>query len=395
MYTSHFGLEKLPFENVPDPVFFFDEGDYARIHNRIIESLKAGRGLMVVTGPIGSGKTTLSQIVKTEFSSDIQQIWMAEPPGSSTDLFMFVAQELGLKPSSSERTFVLRDIREALLNIISQGSKCLMIIDESHLMTDDVLSGIRMLNNLEEGPSKLIQILLLGQEEFMKTINRPEMEPFKQRIATLEMLGKMSTDGIGKYVSHRIHVAGGQASIFSDTGWKALFKAFESGSTPRVINSLCDRSLYVAFDRGNTAVDADDVYEAARGTGLEKEIFFFVVELRKKEKQQHAPSGREADSIGQPESLEGSPEHSVKEESGDIRSGNVVRQKENLQPTWKNYQTTYALSETDQEADGKKLRMPVLLLLLSLTALILSILFYCQKSGSPDLMTCLQELISF
>jgi len=127
MYTGHFNLKILPFENVPDPMFFFERNDYGRARKRLTDSLKAGRGLMVVTGPIGSGKTTLSQMIKSDFLSDIKIIWLAEPPGNSIDLFLFIAQELGLKTSASERTFILRDIRNALLKINSEGGKCLVI----------------------------------------------------------------------------------------------------------------------------------------------------------------------------------------------------------------------------------------------------------------------------
>ncbi|MBU4176170.1 MAG: AAA family ATPase [Proteobacteria bacterium] len=353
MYTKHFDLNKLPFENVPDPMFFFDEGNYARVRNRIRESLRAGRGLMVVTGPIGSGKTTLSQMIKLDFSSDIRFIWMAEPLASSTDLFLFVAQELGLKPSTSERTFVIRDIRNALLKINSEGSKCLVIIDESHLMSDDTINGIRLLNNLEEGSTKLIQILLLGQEELIATINRPEMEPFKQRIATLEILGRMNGDRIRKYISHRIEVAGGQPSIFSDTGWEAVVLAFGSGSVPRVINLLCDRSLNSAFEKEKTTVDVDDVYEAAEGIGLTKEVFHYKIALKQKENNQHVQSAGENDSIKEAATLS--------------------------EPTQKESETGVSIYDTDQ----KGLKIPILFLVLSTASLILSIFFYYQKSGPP------------
>ena len=181
MYVQHFNLNLLPFENVPDPLFFYDQGDHARIRKQISGSLQSGRGLIVVTGPIGSGKTTLSQMIKSDFPDNIKLIWMAEPPASSSDLYLFLAQELGIQPSSSEKTFVMRDIRNALLRINAEGKKCLVIVDESHLMTEDVINGIRLLNNLEEGSLKLIQLLLLGQDELMEKINRPEMAPFKQR----------------------------------------------------------------------------------------------------------------------------------------------------------------------------------------------------------------------
>lgn len=359
MYTRHFGLSKLPFENVPDPAFFFDEGDYARIHNRIKDSLNAGRGLMVVSGPVGSGKTTLSQMIISEFSDSIKLIWMAEPPGSSADLFLFIAQELGLKPAASDKTFVLRDIRDALSKINAKGNKCLVIMDESHLISDDTINGVRLLNNLEEGSTKLIQILLLGQDELMKTIKRPDMEHFKQRIAALEMLGKMSSDRLRSYISHRIHVAGGNPSIIADTGWEALILALNSGGVPRIINSICDRSLHAAFERGKQLIDVDDVYEAAQEMGLGKEVFFYKLELKKAETEKEPPEAKD-------EGASEKPEASVK------KAGIPA------QPAREKPGTGFSMPEENPRG----LKGPLLLLLLSIISLILSIAFYFQRSGS-------------
>ncbi|MDH4027849.1 MAG: AAA family ATPase [Nitrospirota bacterium] len=364
MYTHHFGLNKLPFENVPDPVFFFDEGDYARVHNRIRESLKAGRGLIVVTGPIGSGKTTQSQKIIAEFSNDIKLIWMAEPPSNSTDLFLFIAEELGLKPATPEKTFVLRDIRDALMKINAAGSRCLVIIDESHLMSDDTINGVRLLNNLEEGPSKLIQLLLLGQEELLGIINRPDMEHFKQRIASLEILGRMNSERVRHYISHRIHVAGGNPSLFTDTGWEALvLAAGTGGGIPRVVNLLCDRSLNAAFERNRTAVDVDDVYEAAEGLSLSKEIFHYKVSLKNRDKKIQA----------QPAVENARPEKDIKI---------------NAQPV----HPAPSFSRT-QEEGRKGLKRPALFLVISAAALVLSIAFYCQRSDTDGIMSCILELI--
>ncbi|GBD95377.1 MAG TPA: secretion system protein E [Nitrospirae bacterium] len=379
MYTKHFGLNKLPFENVPDPMFFFDQGDYARVRNRVTDSLKAGRGLIVITGPIGSGKTTLSQMIKSDFSHDVKVIWMAEPPGNSKDLFLFIAQELGLKPSTSERIFALRDIRDALLKINSEGGKCLMIIDESHLIADNILNGIRLLNNLEEGSTKLIQMLLLGQEELMEIITRPEMESFKQRIAALEILGKMNADRTRKYISHRIEVAGGNPSIFTDTGFEALVLASGTGGgVPRIINSLCDRSLNVAFEREKAKVDVDDVYEVAEGMGIDKEVFHYKIALRSKEQKKQVPATMKNDSVTEPE-------------TPGTGTENKDRESETSQSTRKESEIGFFRSGKDQ----KDLKMPVLFLFLSIAALVLSIFFYCQRSGSPESMTCLRGLIGF
>ena len=392
MYIKHFDLNKLPFENVPDPIFFFDQGDYARIRNRIKESLKAGRGVIVVTGPIGSGKTTMSQMIKSGFSDNIKLIWIAEPPANSTDLFLFISQELGITPSTSERVFVLRDIRDALLKINSEGNKCLMIIDESHLMTDEVLDGIRILNNLEEGSTKLIQILLLGQMEIMEKINRPEMKPFKQRIASLEIIGQMDAEGIRKYISYRIEVAGGQSSMFSDTGWEALVLASGTGGgIPRVINSLCDRSLNAAFEREKTIVDIDDVSEVAEGMGIDKEIFHYKIALRSKEKKNRIPDNGGHSSVKESEALNKEPAHSPDKESEKPAIKLKKRQSESSKSIRTKFEAAVSASETDQ----KSLKTPMLFLSLSTAALVISIFFYCHRSGSPDLLSCLLELIGF
>lgn len=359
MYTKHFNLNLLPFENVPDPLFFYDHGDHALIRKQIAESLQSGRGLMVVIGPIGSGKTTLSQMLKFDFPDNIKVIWMGEPPANSSNLYLFLAQELGLQPSSMEKTFILRDIKNALLTLHADGKKCLVIMDESHLMSDDVINGIRLLNNLEEGASKLIQMLLLGQEELMETINRPEMEAFKQRIATLEILGKMNTDTLRRYVSHRIQVAGGSPALISETGWEALSIAFSAGGTPRTINTLCDRSFSVAFEREKPAVDARDVYEATQRMGLVTDVFHYICLLNTRERESLAEATAPTDNTVPVMS-------GIKMDVSDLPA-----------------------------AQQTGLKTPAILLLLSIAAFTLSVLFFCHRApDSSGLLGCFVDLLS-
>jgi len=350
MYAENFNLKKLPFENVPDPAFFFDQGDYGQIHNRIKSSLIAGRGLTIVTGPIGSGKTTLSQMIKSDYSEDLKLIWMAEPPESSTNLFLFVIQELGLKTASTERVFILRDIREALLAMNAAGKKCFMVIDESHLMTKELLEGIRILNNLEEGPTKLLQILLLGQVEILEILKKPEMKPFMQRISSLETIGKMKAEKIRQYILHRIKMAGGKPSIFTKTGWEAVVIAsVTGGGVPRVINSLCNRSLNAAFEKGKTAVDIDDLSTVAEEMGIFKDLFHYKMKL----------------------------------ENSRIKPEEPVRKKEPVVPA--SFQTPITTAkQPDQETtlmtSRADLKAPLRFLMFSLVMLTLSIIFYIFQS---------------
>jgi general secretion pathway protein A len=322
---------------------------------------------------------------------------MAEPPASSSDLYLFLAQELGIQPSSSEKTFVMRDIRNALLKINAEGKKCLVIMDESHLMSEDVINGIRLLNNLEEGSIKLIQLLLLGQDELMEKINRPEMAPFKQRIASLETLGKMNVDRVLKYITHRIQVAGGTPGLISDTGWEALSIAFSAGGTPRTINSLCDRSFNVAYERDKPIVDAQDVYEATQRMGLITDVFHYIIMLNNRERkhqESHSATGNSAPEAATSASeAEQSPpvgaektEQKIKatanEASGASESGiDISRQSYND-----------IANAIKAKYEHKNLKIPSILLLLSLITFMLSIFFFCHRTGSDGFVDCLMAL---
>jgi len=426
MYTQHFNLQKLPFENVPDPEFFYDQGDHARIRKQISGSLQSGRGLIVVTGPIGSGKTTLSQMIKADFPENIKVIWMAEPPANSIDLYLFLAQELGLHPMSPEKTFVMRDIRNALLEINAAGQKCLIIIDESHLMSDDVINGIRLLNNLEEGSIKLIQLLLLGQEELLEMINRPALEPFKQRIAALETLGRLNSDATKKYIQHRLKIAGGSRELISDTGWEALAIAFQAGGTPRTINSLCDRAFGVAFEREKSSVDAHDIYEATQRLGLRTDVFHYIISLKsqeRKNREAHATSHQESTAAAYQEPSPVNTETGIPEVKVPVPE---------TPPPASEYTAPYFKQNTKQAAHisatkpgnmpyddsrmhlgdpatiyedianeikakytQRNLRAPIAFLLISLASLAVSILFFCHQTDSTGFSDCLIDLFNF
>ncbi len=224
-----------------------------------------------------------------------------------------------------------------------------MVIDESHLATKDQLDGIRILNNLEEGSTKLIQILLLGQVEILETLKKPEMKPFMQRIASLEMIGKMNADKIRQYISHRIKIAGGLPSVFTETGWEAIVIASGTGGgVPRVINSLCNRSLNAAFEKGKTAVDIDDISTIAEEMGISKDLFHYKIAIKNEE----------------------------------IESEDPIKEKKSVAPP--SSQTTITTTkqpnqEIAQTANPADLKAPLQLLLFSLVILTLSIIFYFQR----------------
>ncbi|EMG37769.1 type II secretory pathway, component ExeA (predicted ATPase) [Desulfocurvibacter africanus PCS] len=274
MYRDFFGFTVLPFENAPDPKFFFDQGQYRATYALLLDSVAAGRGLMVVLGPIGTGKTTLSQKLLDKVPAKTSVIWLAMPPQSPVELLQLIAHELGLSVASDSPSFLLRDIRQRLLDLRARGEHSLLIIDESHLMSTQIFESVRILNNLEAGPDKLLQILLLGQKELKDQLDNPQMAPLKQRISLLSVLGRMNKDMVRQYVDHRIQIAGGKPGIFSPEAL-GLIGHCADGS-PRLINSLSHGALQAAFHRGSHTVGVEDAKLSAEGFGLGKPALAYM-----------------------------------------------------------------------------------------------------------------------
>lgn len=275
MYNEHFGLKLLPFENVPDPAFFFDSGEYHNVLRRLTDAVAAGRGLMVVAGPIGSGKTTLSQKLMADLPADIVHLWLPEPSATDREILLLLLKRFGYATAWESRVLALVALRDRLMEINGKGNRCLLVVDEAHKITDEGLETIRLLNNLEEGASKLIQILLLGQEELIDMLKRADREHFRQRIANFEVLGRMRGQQVRDYVHHRLRVAGGDSSIIPDVLIEAVAEA--AGGIPRLTNSLCDRALLHAFENRRTSVDSQDLLRAAEDVGLYRGAFHFLL----------------------------------------------------------------------------------------------------------------------
>jgi MSHA biogenesis protein MshM len=377
MYKEFLNLSKLPFENVPDPDFFYDSGDYSRVFVNLTDSLQAGRGLMIVTGAIGSGKTTLSQMVMNEFSESLKLIWMAEPPESGVDILIFIARELGLSPTDENRVFLLDNIRSALL---ASEDRCLLILDEAHLMSDEVANTLKSLNNLELNSKKLIQMFLLGQDELLEIINKPEMLPFKQRIALLEIIGRMERSEVGDYIRFRLNAAGGSPDTFTDDAIAAI--AIGSGGVPRVTNSLCDKALYHAGSKNNKTVDIKDVYDAAQGMVDRKEIFQLMLSLRNRptnddEKSSSKLPGDMANA-GEAHLREAFKDETGPSPDGDVRGGpDSLFSPETLMVPPDDTSAWAGSSDPGR----RRLGVPLLHLALSIIALAASLFYFVESSG--------------
>jgi general secretion pathway protein A len=381
VYLEHFGFTALPFENVPDPAFFFDEGEYQRILRRLTSAVAAGRGLMVVAGPIGSGKTTLSQKLMAGLPGSTRRLWLAEPAGSDRELLEMILERLGTRLVWDSRVRALGALRERLVELHAAGGQCLVIVDESHKFSDEGLEAIRLLNNLEEGGAKLIQVLMLGQEELTAMLTVPGREAFRQRIANFEVLGRMKPPQLCEYVRHRLRVAGGDPTLFPDLVLEAVAEA--AGGIPRLTNSLCDRALLYAYESGKSAVDAKEMLRAAEDVGVHRKAFHFLVGRTPAASvpPPPAPPAVEVAPVIAPPAVVAdepvSPPASPQAETGAIRVD----------------------SDRKQDAAGQQqhppapLTWPLVFLATGIAALTASLSFYCSRSAAVDGAGCLSHLL--
>jgi general secretion pathway protein A len=210
-----------------------------------------------------------------ELPASTVHLWLAEPPGTDRELFEMLAQLLGTPLPGESRVLALGALRERLLQLHAAGGQCLVVVDESHKISDAGLEAIRLLNNLEQGAAKLIQVLLLGQKELTELLAAPGHEAFRQRIANFELLGCMRPLQVRDYVRHRLRVAGGEPGIFPEPLLDAVAEA--AAGTPRLTNSLCDRALRNAFEAGRQVVDAKDLLQAAEEVGVYRKAFHFLL----------------------------------------------------------------------------------------------------------------------
>ena len=290
MYLEHFSLNSFPFENVPNPDFFMEEGQYGSILTKLRNVVELKRGLCILAGPIGSGKTTLGQKLVSGLSPKTKLIWLAEPPSRAKDLYMFIARSLGL-PADMPRIFLLQNIRTQLMSLQQDGRTCLLMVDESHHMNDNAMEAIRILTNLEVASAKLLQIILLGQPELMDKLYSDRMEPLRQRAAVLNSLQRLRLPDAKAYIRHRLRMAGASGDLFTDRAMDQA--AFTSGGIPRLINSICHTALQTAFEAGRAMVEAEDVQAASYDFGLGGRSMEYY--LWKKESLRSKTPGNESD----------------------------------------------------------------------------------------------------
>ena len=261
MYLEFFRLKKYPFQNTSDSAFFYEGARQSEALARLTYGIQESKGLMLITGKVGSGKTMLVRGFTSRLGPEWQVIELNNPWLSAQELFRFLMHKLNVE-ADNQRTGEppLDLLRRSLLELEQRGGRVLLIIDEAQLFSHDALEGVRLLYNLETESHKLLPILLVGQEELDALLRTHPMRALHQRIRVRYVLDYLSTDATDAYIQHRLRMAGGDAYLFPSNCITTIHEA--SGGCPRMVNNLCDDILLYAFGLRQPRITQDIVDKA-------------------------------------------------------------------------------------------------------------------------------------
>jgi putative secretion ATPase (PEP-CTERM system associated) len=264
MYESFYGLTSKPFQLNPDPSFYFGSKQHRRATAYLEYGLHQNEGFIVVTGEVGAGKTTIVRGLLNKLdSAKVVAAQLVSTQLDAEDTLRMVAAAFGVRTKGLGKSDVLLALEAFLIDVTTQGKRCLLIVDEAQNLTANAVEELRMLSNFQFETQALLQSFLIGQPEFRSIMQSPHMQQLRQRVIAACHIGPMDHDETRAYIEHRLKCAGYQAEpLFDIDAYEAIHKA--SGGVPRRINSLCDRILLSGFLAGKNAFALGDVDEVSR-----------------------------------------------------------------------------------------------------------------------------------
>lgn len=266
MYLDHFGLTELPFGITPDTSYTVITRSHQEALNTLLVALNSGEGFIKITGEVGSGKTLLCRRLLQALPADSVSAYLPNPYLAPRTLLLALAEELQLNVSAeSDDYHLLQSINHALMAHAAANRQVVVCIDEAQAMPLETLESLRLLSNLETEKRKLLQIVLFGQPELDDRLAEPSVRQLKQRIAFHYRLLALDRSEVGKYLAHRLRVAGYRGEeVFGQPAIRCLHRA--SRGTPRLLNILAHKALLAVFGEGRHSVRVRDVRQAAADT---------------------------------------------------------------------------------------------------------------------------------
>ena len=271
MYKKFYSLKENPFNITCDPAFFFPSMRHEEAFNHLTYGISSRKGIIVVTGEIGTGKTTLCRMLLNRISDQVKTALILNPNFSDIQLLQMIVQDFGIDSPKKNKLDLFEAIALFLVRQSAQGRNVAIIIDECQNLNIRQLEQIRLLSNLETEKEKLLQIVLVGQPELNHKLQDPALLQLSQRVTVRYHILPLDKGEVKHYIAHRLKTAGAAKHLqFTIQAIEAIY-AYSHG-TPRVINILCDRALLGGFVRETFVIDQEIIQECIKEIGSPKEV---------------------------------------------------------------------------------------------------------------------------
>ena len=265
MYLEFFQLREYPFQVVNDARYFFQSTIHAEALANMIYTIQQRKGMVLITGEIGSGKTFVGNMLASRLGESAQVVMVAHPPDSPKQLLRALAEALDVRASAADDKLALvKGIQNRLLRAQRRGKPVALILDEVQSLSDKALEEVRFVWNWESHGQRLIQIVLIGQSELRDRLRDRKWESFLQRVVLAYHLGPLNVADTARYILHRRKTAAlnGSPLRFTVRALEYIYRI--TGGVPRLINTLCDNTLLLAYSMGTAKISSGIVAQVAR-----------------------------------------------------------------------------------------------------------------------------------
>jgi len=262
VYAEFYGLKELPFALTPDPRFIYFTPSHTEVMANLHYGIESGKGLVVVTGEVGTGKTTILRWMMQRLDRTVLVAYIFNPHLSVTDFYQHLASLLDIQKWETKPELLVA-LGQALESRHARGLRTVLIIDEAQGLSSSVLEEIRLLSNFESDTAKQLQIVLTGQPELRDVLNNPELRQLKQRVALRCVIKALpNVEETDRYITSRLLISGAERTdIFSSSAIDYIYRCTEG--IPRNINNLCDNAMLAGYAAGDLTIGPATIQEVA------------------------------------------------------------------------------------------------------------------------------------
>ncbi len=262
MYESFYGFREKPFSLLPDSGFLYLSSKHRMALTLLEYGLMNQAGFTVISGDIGTGKTTLIRQLLNQIDPSIKVGLISNTHQTFGDLMQWIALAFDLPHQGKSKVALYQDFMEFIIREYGQGRRTVLIVDEAQNMSPETLEELRMLSNVNADKDQVLQLILVGQRELRDTLRRPDLVQFAQRIGVDYHLQPLTEEETRDYIRHRCETAGGKVDLFSDQACQRVYES--TGGVPRLINLLCDTALVYGYAEQRQTIDAGLVDDVVR-----------------------------------------------------------------------------------------------------------------------------------